>query len=103
MVFSQAGNVSAVAQINLKMHLLKQPKFSKVRFARALRALFGANWNNSANAGVFCWNLNNAASNSNANISGHLTSFKKLFKNFTRKAETSPTWRNRLSERGLVS
>ena len=52
MVFSQAGDVSAAAQINLKMHLLKQPKFSKVRFARALRALFGANWNNSANAGL---------------------------------------------------
>lgn len=30
----------------------------------------GGNWNNGANAGVFNSNLNNARSNSNANIGG---------------------------------
>lgn len=32
----------------------------------------GAKWNNSANAGTFYWNLNNASSNRNRNISRQL-------------------------------
>jgi hypothetical protein len=32
----------------------------------------GAKWNNSSNAGTFYWNLNNASSNRNRNISSHL-------------------------------
>jgi hypothetical protein len=31
-----------------------------------------SNWNNGSNAGTFYWNLNNASSNSNRNISTHL-------------------------------
>ena len=30
-------------------------------------AHFGGNWNNSANAGIFYWNLNNSSSNTNVN------------------------------------
>lgn len=32
----------------------------------------GSKWNNSANAGTFYWNLNNASSNRNRNISRQL-------------------------------
>lgn len=32
----------------------------------------GSKWNNSANAGTFYWNLNNAASNRNRDIGGQL-------------------------------
>lgn len=32
----------------------------------------GSKWNNSANAGTFYWNLNNASSNRNRNISSQL-------------------------------
>jgi hypothetical protein len=32
----------------------------------------GAKWNNSSNAGTFYWNLNNASSNRNRNISRQL-------------------------------
>lgn len=32
----------------------------------------GSKWNNSTNAGTFYWNLNNAASNRNRNISRQL-------------------------------
>lgn len=31
-------------------------------------ALLGGNWNNTANAGLSYWNLNNDASNTNVNI-----------------------------------
>lgn len=34
-----------------------------------LTALLGGNWNNGVNAGTFYWNLNNAASTVNRNIS----------------------------------
>ena len=33
---------------------------------------FGRNWNNAAKVSAFYWNLNNSASNSNANISSRL-------------------------------
>lgn len=39
---------------------------------------FGSNWNNATNAGTFLLNVNNATSNSNANITAHL-----LFSGFT--------------------
>ena len=32
----------------------------------------GSKWNNSSNAGAFYWNLNNASSNRNRNISSQL-------------------------------
>jgi len=35
-------------------------------------AKFGSNWNNAAKASTFYWNLNNSASNANANISSQL-------------------------------
>ena len=34
--------------------------------------ILGSKWNNSANAGTFYWNLNNASSNRNRNISRQL-------------------------------
>ena len=37
----------------------------------------GAKWNNSANAGTFYWNLNNASSNRNRNISRQLVNALK--------------------------
>lgn len=39
---------------------------------------FGSNWNNDTNAGAFQLNVNNASSNSNANITAHLK-FSYLF------------------------
>ena len=33
---------------------------------------FGSNWNNASNTGTFQLNVNNTASNSNANITAHL-------------------------------
>lgn len=38
-------------------------------------AKFSSNWNNATNAGTFNWNLNNATSNVNRNISTRLTYF----------------------------
>ena len=35
-------------------------------------AYFSGNWNNDTNAGTFHLNVNNTASNSNANITAHL-------------------------------
>jgi hypothetical protein len=32
--------------------------------------MFGANWNNGSNAGLFYWNLNNTSGNANVNIGG---------------------------------
>ena len=90
----------------LPMTLTKHTQIFRFCLARALRALFGGNWNNSANAGLWCWNLNNAAGNSNSNIGSRLTLLKEVLnycEKVIRKAETSPTRRNRLSERGLVS
>lgn len=37
----------------------------------------GANWNNGLNAGAFYWNLNNASSNRNRNISRQLVNALK--------------------------
>ena len=41
----------------------------------AVSAIFGGNWNNAANYGVWCWNLNNAASNANSNIGSHQANY----------------------------
>lgn len=77
MVLCQARDILATALAKIPQNSLAlRPKFSVFAPRVARCALFGANWNNGTNAGVFCWNLNNAASNSNANISGHLTSLK---------------------------
>lgn len=35
-------------------------------------AYHGGNWSNGANAGLFCLNVNNSASNANSNIGGRL-------------------------------
>ena len=40
---------------------------------------FSGNWNNDLNAGTFYLNVNNSASNTNANISGHLKFSKKKY------------------------
>ena len=42
---------------------------------------FGSNWNNATNAGTFLLNVNNATSNSNANITAHLlfSGFANIF------------------------
>nr|DAY85438.1 MAG TPA: hypothetical protein [Caudoviricetes sp.] len=37
----------------------------------------GSKWNNSSNAGAFYWNLNNASSNRNRNISRQLVNARK--------------------------
>jgi hypothetical protein len=48
-----------------------------------LRALlFSSNWNNALIAGTFNANANNAASNSNTNISRQLVNFVNLIKYF---------------------
>jgi len=44
---------------------------SKKRFLIKVTHISG-NWNNSGKTGTFYWNLNNATSNRNRNISGHL-------------------------------
>lgn len=49
---------------NTVMKLLEKRKF--------FIAQLGSNWNNGTNAGSFYWNVNNASSNRNRNISGHL-------------------------------
>lgn len=49
---------------NTVMELLEKRKF--------FIAQLGSHWNNGTNAGSFYWNVNNASSNRNRNISGHL-------------------------------
>lgn len=52
----------------------------------------GSKWNNSANAGTFYWNLNNATSNRNRNISRQLVNARNR-----RGKSKTPTCSNRFS------
>lgn len=52
----------------------------------------GSKWNNSANAGTFYWNLNNATSNRNRNISRQLVNARNR-----RGKSQIPTCSNRFS------
>lgn len=52
----------------------------------------GSKWNNSANAGTFYWNLNNATSNRNRNISRQLVNARNR-----RGKSKIPTCSNRFS------
>ena len=49
---------------------LKGKKFRDLKFGFAI---VGGNYNNGALDGLFCLNVNNAVSNSNANIGGSLS------------------------------
>lgn len=48
---------------------------SKIETMKKVTKL-GSKWNNSANAGAFYWNLNNASSNRNRNISRQLVNVR---------------------------
>jgi hypothetical protein len=41
--------------------------------------MFGGNWNNGLNCGLWYWNLNNASSLSNVNVGGRLLIYYNLF------------------------
>lgn len=66
----------------------------------------GSNWNNSANAGTFYWNLNNATSNRNRNISRQLVNarfrrgFPRLFQYKSVFLKDRATWQNRQPPKG---
>lgn len=61
------GAIVPIVVINIiVLHMVK--KNCEKRFF----TLLGSNWNNSANASSFYWNLNNTASNRNRNISSRL-------------------------------
>lgn len=62
----------------------------------------GSKWNNSANAGTFYWNLNNATSNRNRNISRQLVNarfsrgkFPGCFNDKSVFLKDRATWQNR--------
>jgi hypothetical protein len=54
-----------MGRLEQRLMLIKQHQAAK----------FSSNWNNGTNAGTFNWNLNNATSNVNRNISTRLTNF----------------------------
>lgn len=66
----------------------------------------GSKWNNSANAGTFYWNLNNATSNRNRNISRQLVNarnrrgFPRLFQYKSVFLKDRATWQNRQPPKG---
>lgn len=70
----------------------------------------GSKWNNSANAGTFYWNLNNATSNRNRNISRQLVNarfsrgkFPGCFNDKSVFLKDRATWQNRQPpERGKL-
>jgi hypothetical protein len=49
----------------------KRNDFKQIKAKNQVTKL-GANWNNGLNTSAFYWNLNNASSNRNRNISSHL-------------------------------
>lgn len=69
-------------------------------------AKLGSKWNNSANAGTFYWNLNNATSNRNWNISRQLVNarfrrgFPRLFQYNSVFLKDRATWQNRQPPKG---
>lgn len=69
----------------------------------------GSKWNNSANAGTFYWNLNNATSNRNRNISRQLVNarfsrgiFPGCFNDISVFLKDRATWQNRQPPKGEV-
>lgn len=67
----------------------------------------GSKWNNSANAGTFYWNLNNATSNRNRNISRQLVNarfsrgkFPGCFNIKSVFLKNRATWQNRQPPKG---
>jgi len=67
----------------------------------------GSKWNNSANAGTFYWNLNNATSNRNRNISRQLVNarfsrgiFPGCFNDISVFLKDRATWQNRQPPKG---
>lgn len=64
-------------------------------FKLAQVAKFGSNWNNGSNAGTFYWNLNNATTNVNRNISTRLTIFMNLVLVYP------ASWQNRTTKRRI--
>lgn len=67
----------------------------------------GSKWNNSANAGTFYWNLNNATSNRNRNISRQLVNarfsrgiFPGCFNDISIFLKDRATWQNRQPPKG---
>ena len=67
----------------------------------------GSKWNNSANAGTFYWNLNNATSNRNRNISRQLVNagfsrgiFPGCFNDKSVFLKDRATWQNRQPPKG---
>lgn len=67
----------------------------------------GSKWNNSANAGTFYWNLNNATSNRNRNIGGQLVNarfsrgkFPGCFNDKSVFLKDRATWQNRQPPKG---
>jgi hypothetical protein len=66
-------------------------------------AIVSSNWNNGANAGTFNWNLNNASSNSNRNISTHLLCGVFKFKTHFDKMRALPLGKTHNNEQCRVS
>lgn len=69
--------------------------------------ILGSKWNNSANAGTFYWNLNNATSNRNRNISRQLVNarfsrgiFPGCFNDKSVFLKDRATWQNRQPPKG---
>lgn len=70
----------------------------------------GSKWNNSANAGTFYWNLNNATSNRNRNISRQLVNarfsrgiFPGCFNDISVFLKDRATWQKQTApERGKL-
>ncbi len=62
-----------------------------------------SNWNNGSNAGTFYWNLNNATSNSNRNISTHLLCGVFKFKSHFDKMRALPLGKTHNNEQCRVS
>lgn len=67
----------------------------------------GSKWNNGANAGTFYWNLNNATSNRNRNISRQLVNarfsrgkFPGCFNDKSVFLKDRATWQNRQPPKG---
>ena len=67
----------------------------------------GSKWTNSANAGTFYWNLNNATSNRNRNISRQLVNarfsrgkFPGCFNDKSVFLKDRATWQNRQPPKG---
>ena len=68
---SQLQALTALSNIKQTTLVSKVTRTNEVAIKIDVTKL-GANWNNGLNTSAFYWNLNNASSNRNRNISGHL-------------------------------